>query len=81
MVTNHAGYSPRTEFGPFHIHSLLTTVNGGAALGTVGVCTVAGRLGMTLLSQQADATLLDAVKARLNAASQPSEIDAAQLTE
>ena len=33
MVTNFAGYSPRTEFGSLNLTSLQTTANSGPAMG------------------------------------------------
>ncbi len=78
MVTNYAGYSPRAEYGPLRLQSLLTSVNGGPAMGTVGVCTVNGRLGMTLIGREAAAGLLDAVRGLLQAASRQVGADAAR---
>ena len=69
MVSNFAGYSPRTEFGPLRLTSLFTTVNGGPDMGTVGVCTLEGRLGMTLVTRQPASGLLDVLKDSLVAAS------------
>ena len=69
MVSNFAGYSPRTEFGPLRLTLLFTTVNGGPDMGTVGVCTLEGRLGMTLVTRQLASGLLDALKDSLVAAS------------
>ncbi len=67
MVSNFAGYSPRTEFGPLRLTSLLTTVNGGPAIGTVGVCTLEGRMGMTLVTREPGPGLLDVLKRLLTA--------------
>ncbi len=65
MVTNYAEHSPRTAFGPLHLTSLLTSVNGGPAIGTLGVCTLGGRLGITLISQDPSSRLLDSLRAAL----------------
>ena len=69
MVSNFAGYSPRTQFGPLRLTSLFTTVNGGPDMGTIGVCTLEGRLGMTLVTRQPASGLLDGLKNSLVAAS------------
>ena len=69
MVSNFAGYSPRTQFGPLRLTSLFTTVNGGPDMGTIGVCTLEGRLGMTLVTRQPASGLLDGLKNLLVAAS------------
>ncbi len=69
MVSNFAEYSPRTEFGALRLTSLFTSVNGGPPIGTVVACTLAGRLGMTLVTRQPASELLETLKDSLLAAS------------
>ena len=67
MISNFAGYYPRIEFGALRLTSLFTTVNGGPAIGTVGVCTLDGRMGMTLVTRQPGSGLLDTLTNLLKA--------------
>ena len=62
MVTNYAGYRPRSEYGDLRLETLFTGSSSVMpALQKVSVLTVNGRLGMTLVARDVFPTLLEDV--------------------